>query len=195
VAFGLCVVGLTLALFSTLTPHSSMAHVIGISMLMAVGMGNVVAPATESIMGSLPRDKAGVGSAVNDTTRQFGGAVGVAVFGSLLASEYTDDVASRLSGHIPAALLGPTRDSIGGALNVARTAPDARPFAAQILDSAHRSFVHGMHTAVVVAMCVLLVAAAIVARFLPARARDEEPDVVVEPAAAPALELADALET
>ena len=48
------------------------------SCLMAVGMGLAMAPATESVMGSLPREKAGVGSAVNDTTRQMGGALGVA---------------------------------------------------------------------------------------------------------------------
>ena len=50
-------------------------------MIMAVGMGLTMAPATESVMGSLPRAKAGVGSAVNDTTRQVGGALGVAVIG------------------------------------------------------------------------------------------------------------------
>ena len=52
--------------------------------IMAAGMGLVMAPATESIMGSLPRAKAGVGSAVNDTTRQVGGALGVAVIGSVM---------------------------------------------------------------------------------------------------------------
>ena len=146
-------------------------------------------------MGSLPRAKAGVGSAVNDTTRQFGGALGVAVYGSLLASRYTDHVAGRLSGHIPDALLGPVKDSIAGAIGVARTVPGAQPFAGQIVSDARTSFVLGMHTAALVAMGVLLVAAAIVFRWLPHRARDEEADVVVEPAAAPAFELADVLET
>ena len=56
--------------------------------IVAVGMGMVMAPATESIMGSLPKTKAGVGSAMNDTTRQMGGALGVAVIGSLFASLY-----------------------------------------------------------------------------------------------------------
>ena len=65
-----------------------MLAVIGVTMLMGLGMANVLAPCTDSIMGSLPRAKAGVGSAVNDTTRQMGGAVGVAVFGSLMASHF-----------------------------------------------------------------------------------------------------------
>ena len=67
-------------------------------MLMAAGMGLTMAPATESIMGALPRAKAGVGSAVNDTTRQVGGALGVAVVGSVLASAYSNQVAEFLRG-------------------------------------------------------------------------------------------------
>ena len=60
---------------------------------MAVGMGLTMAPATESVMGALPRDKAGVGSAVNDTTRQMGGALGVAIIGSVVSSIYASRVA------------------------------------------------------------------------------------------------------
>ncbi|MGI8755959.1 MAG: MFS transporter, partial [Acidimicrobiales bacterium] len=182
VAFGLCVVGLSLALFSTLTPHSTMAHVIGISILMAVGMGNVMAPATESIMGSLPRDKAGVGSAVNDTTRQVGGAVGVAVFGSLLASRYSSGVRSDLRGVLPARTLGHASDSIGRAYEVVGSAKSGAPGAAklsgpqlgQVIDSAKHNFVAGMHTTAIVASVILLVAMLGVVKFLPAGHRDEE---------------------
>ena len=60
-------------------------------------MGMTMAPATESVMGSLPREKAGVGSAVNDTTRQVGGALGVAVIGSVVSSVYAGHV-SDLAG-------------------------------------------------------------------------------------------------
>src|SRR5256885_1584498 len=66
--------------------------------LMASGMALTMAPATESIMGSLPLGKAGVGSAVNDTTRQVGGALGVAVIGSVLASLYGSQVGGFLHG-------------------------------------------------------------------------------------------------
>ena len=83
-------------LFTTSTPNSSVLHVIAVTMLMGLGMANVMAPCTDSIMGSLPRAKAGVGSAVNDTTRQMGGAVGVAVFGSLMASHFTTAITDKL---------------------------------------------------------------------------------------------------
>jgi hypothetical protein len=56
--------------------------------LVGIGVGCTMAPATESIMGSIPRQRAGVGSAVNDTTRQMGGALGVAIVGSVLSSAY-----------------------------------------------------------------------------------------------------------
>src|SRR3546814_14167328 len=84
VTAGLLLVTASLLLFNTLDAGSDMLHVILISMVMGLGMANIMAPATDSIMGSLPRAKAGVGSAVNDTTRQVGGAVGVAVLGSVL---------------------------------------------------------------------------------------------------------------
>src|SRR5262249_46980588 len=83
---GLCVVTLAVLLMSRLTEHSTTLQIVGVATLLGVGMAHVMAPATESIMGSLPRAKAGVGSAVNDTTRQVGGAIGVALLGSLLAS-------------------------------------------------------------------------------------------------------------
>ena len=68
---------------------------------MGSGMGLTIAPATESIMGSLPKEKAGVGSAVNDTTRELGGALGVAVIGSILSSVYTAHLTDAAAGRLP----------------------------------------------------------------------------------------------
>jgi EmrB/QacA subfamily drug resistance transporter len=175
VAGGLVIVAATLVLFTTLGVHSSTLYVTAVIGLLAVGMGNVMAPATDSIMGSLPRAKAGVGSAVNDTTRQMGGAVGVAVLGSLLASRFTTSMVHKLNGTIPAALLNQVKSGIGKAVGVAATDPQAKPFAAQITNAARSSYVSGLHLAAVVAACVIAVAAVGVLIWLPARARDEEP--------------------
>ena len=84
---------------------------------MAAGMGMTMAPATESVMGSLPREKAGVGSAVNDTTRQIGGALGVAIIGSVVSSVYAanvSDIAGRFG--VTGAALDAVAGSLGGAL-------------------------------------------------------------------------------
>jgi hypothetical protein len=172
----------SLLLFNVLDADSTTGVVIAISMLMGLGMANIMAPATDSIMGSLPRAKAGVGSAMNDTTRQVGGAVGVAVLGSLLASHYTRAMDSKLGGVVPAQLLENVRDSVGQATGVVREVPAAQPFAAEITRAAQDSFVGGMHLAFTVAAGVTLLAAIGVARFLPARPGEAEP----VPAAAPA---------
>ena len=80
-------------------------------------MGLAMAPATESIMGSLPLAKAGVGSAMNDTTRQIGGALGVAILGSIFASSYATHIVSSLRGSARVVDRG-RADSVGAALAI-----------------------------------------------------------------------------
>ena len=87
-------------------------------------MGMAMAPATESVMGSLPIAKASVGSAVNDTTRTTGGALGVAILGSLLASEYRGDMDEAVSG-LPHGAAESAGDTLGGGLAVAQRLGDS----------------------------------------------------------------------
>ncbi len=187
VATGLLIVSASFVLFSTFEPDSSAFVVIGVTVLMGLGMANIMAPCTDSIMGSLPRAKAGVGSAVNDTTRQMGGAIGVAVFGSLMASHFSHTIADKLDGVVPAGLLGGVRDNVAQAVTVARSAPSARPFTGQIVSAANDSFIGGLHLVGFVAAGVTLVAALGVLRFLPARPRE-----VIDPASVPVDESAPA---
>nr|WP_068007035.1 DHA2 family efflux MFS transporter permease subunit [Nocardia pseudobrasiliensis] len=79
--------------------------------LMGIGFGVVQGPATESIMGAVPLNEAGAGSAVNDTTREVGGTLGVAVLGSIMTSIYTDRVGARIDA-IPSAIMNPDQKSI-----------------------------------------------------------------------------------
>ncbi len=87
--------------------------------IFGIGMGFTAAPATEAILGVVPVEKAGVGSAVNDTTRLLGGTLGVAVIGSIFASLYTNHIVSRLPATLPHDALSVARGSVGGALAVA----------------------------------------------------------------------------
>ena len=135
---------------------------------MASGMGLTMAPATESVMGALPREKAGVGSAVNDTTRQMGGALGVAIIGSLVSSVY----AARVRDLAPTyELAGPALDvatgSLGGALQLAPSlGAQEEAFVVDVSDSFVAAFTSGLRLGALV-----VVGAAIVAcRYLPARA-------------------------
>jgi EmrB/QacA subfamily drug resistance transporter len=170
VGVGLLLVAAGLLLMVTLNVGSHPISIIAVLVLAGAGMGNVFAPATNSIMGSLPPAKAGVGSAMNDTTRQFGGAVGVAVLGSVLSSEYRQSFAAHVAGtHAPAAIVAIARDSIQHALGVTQHLPPT--VAAPLANAARVSFVNGFHVAVITASAISTVAAIAVFRWLPARAR------------------------
>jgi EmrB/QacA subfamily drug resistance transporter len=132
--------------------------------LMASGMALTMAPATESIMGSLPLGKAGVGSAVNDTTRQVGGALGVAVIGSVLASIYGSQVGDFLHGKpVPSGTAEELKQSLGLALGAGRRVPG-------LSTAAIDGFIDGMHAGVLVAAGVALLGAIVAFIWLPARA-------------------------
>ena len=150
--------------------------------VLASGMGLTMAPSTAAIMSSLPLGKAGVGSAVNDTTRELGGALGVAVLGSLAASRYAASVggADGLTG--PSAVAA--RRSLGAALQVAGTVGGER--GAAIATVAKHAFVEAMGMALTVAALVALTAAVLIARFMPGRAdADPVPQVTVTAPVAP----------
>src|SRR5690606_15326865 len=117
---GVLVVAVALAGLTFIQAHTDYWKVILLLSLMAAGMGMTTAPATESVMGSLPRDKAGIGSAMNNTTRQVGGALGIAIIGSIVSSVYTsrvDALARRFS--LTSSQVQTAKESIGGALDVA----------------------------------------------------------------------------
>ncbi|MEY2567427.1 MAG: hypothetical protein QOE35_1956 [Actinomycetota bacterium] len=173
VTTGLLIVTTSFLLFTTFQPHVHALHIIAITMIMGLGMANVMAPCTESIMGSLPRAKTGVGSAVNDTTRQMGGAIGVAVFGSLMASHFTSAMTGKVAG-LPGPLVAQVRDNVGQAVGIARHGGAAQPYAGRILTAAGDSFVSGLHLIGPVAAGVTAAAAVGVALFLPARGQDYE---------------------
>ena len=158
--------------------------------VLASGMGLTMAPATESIMGSIPREKAGIGSAMNDTTRQVGGALGVAVIGSVLASVYRPQVVQNLSttvlgkvaaGNGPGAAgaqqaINVIQDQLGAAYAVAdKLGGASSPAGQSVIDAARQAFVDGFGGAVIVGSIVALIGAVIVFRFLPARGEDVSP--------------------
>lgn len=172
VGCGLLVAAGGLVVVGTVPVNDGYTHILLGFCLVSAGMAMTMAPATESIMGSLPPAKAGVGSAMNDTTRQMGGALGVAVLGSVFATIYRPGMADKLAGAgLTDAQLARAQDSIGGALQVAGQLPD-QVAAANLISIAKQQFVDGMHLAILVAIGVVLLSALIVFMFLPARARD-----------------------
>jgi EmrB/QacA subfamily drug resistance transporter len=174
VATGLLLITTGLLLSLGLDQTSSYGAVAWRMVIMASGMALTMAPATDSIMGSLPLAKAGVGSAVNDTTRQIGGAVGVAVVGSVFASIYSSQVADSFAGSgLPSAAVDQAKDSVGAALSIAARVPS---IGGELADAARSAFVDGFHAGLYVGAGVALVGAIAVILWLPSRARREDID-------------------
>jgi EmrB/QacA subfamily drug resistance transporter len=163
VTTGLVLFGTAFLWISASTVDTSYARVIVPQMvLMGLGMGLISTPATESILLVLPPARAGVGSAVNDATRELGGTLGVAVVGSVFSSVFGAHLASGSYGTLPGALLGRAQDSVGVAQVVAARDP-------RLVPAFHDSFMAAMSTACVVVGLLCLAGAAAAALLLPGR--------------------------
>jgi EmrB/QacA subfamily drug resistance transporter len=164
---GLTLVSAGLLLLATASPASGYGLVISSLVVLGLGMGMTMAPATEAIMGALPRARAGVGSAVSTTVRQVGGVLGVAVLGSLLSSVYGTRLTDTLRG-LPSTIVSAASDSVGAAVGIGARIGGAPGRA--LVDAAHSAFIHGMDVTLVVAAGVALIGALVALLFLPARA-------------------------
>jgi hypothetical protein len=132
-----------------------------------LGMGLTSAPATESIMGAVSRRTAGVGSAVNDSTRLLGGTLGVAVIGSVYASLYGSRLAALLPSGLPAQVRAVAHQSLGAAYAVSARVPGSAGRA--VHDAATNAFLHGLSVGCLVAGGVAAAGAVLAALFLPAQ--------------------------
>lgn len=187
VSVGLASMAVGFAWTTTLEVDSSYWLIVGQMFFMGGGLGLVNAPATEAIMGSLPPDKAGVGSAVNDTARELGGTLGVAIVGSVFSSVYAARLVDALIGTpVPSDAIEVAQDSVGAAVQVAVQAGEvAGPEAgALVQDAVASSFVEGFHAGSWVSAGVVAAGSVIAWRFLPSRAftahaAAPEPDPVV----------------
>ena len=168
VGTGMAIVAAGLALTSDIDPANGYGPLAFAMVVLAVGMALVMAPATEAIMGSLPPAKAGVGSAVNDTTRELGGALGVAVLGSILSSAYASNMAADLDGApLPDEMRTAASESLGAAMGMAnQIGGDAGQRLATL---AQHGFLDAMGTTLLVAAVVAAVGSVLTYVFLPSR--------------------------
>lgn len=170
VVTGLAVFATGLAWASTVDAATPYTQIAAQMLLLGGGLGLTFSPATEAIMGSLSADKAGVGSAVNDTTRELGGTLGVAIAGSIFASVY--------SGHLGAsALTGLPADAMRHSMALAHTLIQHLPAqqAAHVRAAVDRAFLDGLQVSSLVCAGIALGAAIVVGWLLPAREPAAEP--------------------
>jgi EmrB/QacA subfamily drug resistance transporter len=166
VAAGMILLALVLSSTTAWTPETPAWMIVGWWFVLGLAMGSVMAPATESVMGAVPAAHAGVASAMNDVTRQVGGALGVAVVGSLIETFYADRIADT-AVHLPLALRGPVESSIGGAGAVATRLP--APEAALLTSAAADAFTAALGLGLLIAAVAALLGAGVVLWKLPAR--------------------------
>jgi EmrB/QacA subfamily drug resistance transporter len=154
--------------------------------VLGTGMGLTSAPATEAIMGVVPKAKAGVGSAVNDATRLFGGTLGVAVIGSVYASLYASRLTGALPGGLPQSVVQSAHASVGSALIVAgRLSQAGHPLLGSgIHNAANSAFFQGFHVANYVAAGVAAAGAVMALVLLPAQPTASRNDTSEMPAPA-----------
>jgi hypothetical protein len=166
VSGGLAILAGGLVLYSGVGPESGFAAIGGAEAILGLGIGLAMATATDSIMGTLPPERASVGSAMNDTLRQVGGSLGVAILGSLLASHYRDGMES-VTHALPAPAAHAADGSITGAAAVAERIGGSA--GAALHNAASIAFVDAMQVAMLVAAGVCMAGALIALVLLPAR--------------------------
>ena len=172
-ATGFALITLSFLGFQLLDVDSPPWLLLAILSVQGVGMGSVMAPATESIMSVVPREKAGAGAAVNNSVRQVGGALGVAILGSVLAGAYAAHLGDATDA-LPESAREQADESIVGTLAaVDRVQEDGTPeeaaAAAGVVEPAREAFVDAMHITAVGTAAAGAIAVVVVLVWLPGR--------------------------
>jgi MFS transporter, DHA2 family, multidrug resistance protein len=178
IAAGMALATVALGAFAFVTDETPIWVVAGLFFVQGVAMANVLPSATESVMSSLPREKAGVGSAVSNTIRQVGGALGVAVLGSVLSAAYRGDMSPYVT-RLPAPARGPASESISGGYAVAANLGAA---GRTLIGHVNDAFVRAMHYSAIGSAIVALVGLVVVLFWLPRHSASPLP-APVEPEA------------
>lgn len=166
VVFGLGLVATAMACYASNTIMSNLYLGLLVRLITGTGFGITSAPVTESIMGSLPPSRAGVGSAVNDTTRQTGGALGVAIIGSVFAARYHAAIGNL--DFLPPELRETAHESIGTSLQVARKIGGET--GKHLVDVSTHAYLASMRVTYAISVAIIVMAMGVAYRFLPAHA-------------------------
>ncbi len=165
VGLGLFLIGAGLFLMRYLDAGSSYIDIVWPMLITSAGIGLCVAPTTSAIMNAVPTEKQGVASAVNDTTREVGAAIGIAVAGSVLAAQYGSALSPVLTD-FPEQIRAAALESLANALAVA---DEMGPQGSRLADLATSAFIDSMRLSLLVLSIVLVAAAAFVAIWAPGR--------------------------
>jgi DHA2 family multidrug resistance protein-like MFS transporter len=170
---------------------ADLAILAGASLLVSLGLAPVFTATTDLVVGSAPPERAGAASGISETGAELGGALGIAILGSIGVAVYRGQLAGTLPADIPGQAAAVARDTLGGAVGVAAHLPSSAGLA--LLDAAQQAFVRGMQLTVSLSATVAVVVAVmatILLRAVPVPAQAEagqqpaappEPEVVAQP--------------
>jgi EmrB/QacA subfamily drug resistance transporter len=176
-AAGLAVTAVGMAMLAAVGIGTSDLYIALVLVVLAGGIALAMTPATDAIMGALPPDQFGVGSAVNDTTRELGGAFGVAVLGSAFAASYAAAMRPVTEG-LPAEAAAAARDSLAAAAEIAaRVGGDA---GATLLASAQQAFVDAMSLTSLFGVGFAIAGTLVALVWLPARSSESATEVTAD---------------
>ena len=161
-----------MVLFTQLDIDTSVLYIIVSIFLFGFGAGLGMPALTDTVMAAVPVDDAGIGSAVNDVSRELGGALGIAITGAFVNRAYAQNVEDELAGVASAEVVEAASDGIGVATIVAADLP--ADVAAAVLAGANTAFVDAVAVGFFVGIAFMVLAALVAAALLPWRMREEQ---------------------
>lgn len=180
---GLALAAIGLAVLTQVGAATGLAVVVAASVVISLALAPVFSLTTELIVGSAPPERAGAASGIAETGAELGGALGIAILGSIGTAVYRSELASRLPPGLPAEAAEIARGTLGGAVDVAGQLPDR--LALGLLDVARDAFVQGLHLAAGISAVVALAAAVIALLLLRRVPASSEPERHPDPNVAP----------
>jgi DHA2 family multidrug resistance protein-like MFS transporter len=182
-AVGLAVSALGFVVLTRVDESSGVALVVVALVIFSVGITPVITLATDLIVGSAPKERAGAASGISETGAEFGGALGIAILGSIGIAVYRNRLDDAVPSAVPSEQADAARDTLGGATEAAEALPE--PLGAELLDTAREAFTQGMQVTAItgaVVLAGLAVLTAVLLRHVPSPRADEH---VASPVAVP----------
>jgi DHA2 family multidrug resistance protein-like MFS transporter len=167
VAGGMTVAAIGLGVIAQVDGTDGLALLVSGSVVMSIGLSPVFTLATDMIVGAAPTERAGAAAAVGETSTELGGALGIAILGSIGTAVYRADIAGALPAGLPPHAAAAAHDTLGGAIGAAGQLP------AGVLDAAATAFTHGLQVAVLTGSALLAGTAVLTAILLRPRAETE----------------------
>jgi DHA2 family multidrug resistance protein-like MFS transporter len=181
-AVGMIVAALGFVMLSRVNPSLGLALLLPAFIVFSLGLAPVFTLATDMMIGTAPPERAGAASAISETCAEFGGALGIAVLGSIGTAIYRAEMANAIPAGVASESAETARSTLGGALSVAEQL--ANPAGVQILEAARNAFSQSLELAALISAALALVTAVVVAVVLrdarPGGNEDEAVDVSLE---------------